>query len=192
MELEEFDADTEFEAAKPGGYYTSGVVSVVLHGVNVRSGIENKLTSVERLFLCARLHMNHSSTRRMSATPPRDMPTPRPIWRARVLPLLLAGVVPDSADAEDDAREVATASSEDRDEVVDRTVFVEECSVVEAGAEVFGFDVAPIGVKRELVTTAVLSSTDEPTRSEYSGKKSSMSCVWTPVLQLQKGPSTQQ
>lgn len=40
--------------------------------------------------------------------------------------------------------------------------------------------------------TIVFSETDDPTSSEYSGKKSWISRVFTPVVQLQFGPSAQQ
>ncbi|GAB1194025.1 hypothetical protein APSETT444_003262 [Aspergillus pseudonomiae] len=59
--------------------------------------------------------------------------------------------------------------------LVDVVDAVDEVSVVEAGADVIGVEVAPMGVNKELVTTAVLRVAGDPTRSAYRGKKSLIS-----------------
>jgi spore coat polysaccharide biosynthesis protein SpsF (cytidylyltransferase family) len=94
------------------------------------------------------------------------MPAPRPIFRLLFSPeALLPSVVSEDVD-DGDAPVVVDAGAV---EVVDAVV---EVSVVEAGADVIGVEDAPMGVNKELVTIAVLTVTEEPTRSAYGGKKS--------------------
>lgn len=109
---------------------------------------------------------------------PRGMPTPRPILvvfffevgGTTVVVGEEVGVVPEAV--------VASVVVVTVEEVVELVVVV--------------LRVAPLGVKRELVTTAVFSCTDEPTRIEYGGKKSSIFCVLVSLPQVQVGPSAQQ
>lgn len=132
----------------------------------------------------------------MIAMTPREIPTPSPIFK----PLSL----PDSDSANSgvgvtfevfawlvDATEVCAVviivgSSV---AVIDVVVLWETEAVAEAEAVL---RVAPRGVIKSLVATIVFNSKDDPTSSEYSGKKSRISWVLTPVVQLQDGPSAQQ
>lgn len=118
------------------------------------------------LFFLDRRHSIYHSIRRPIATAPTEIPTPRPIF----VPLLSPEVVCPSFVPVDEGD--GDGSDEADIDVVDVAEVVDDASVVEAGADVLGVEVAPMGVNKELVTTAVLRVTEEPTRSAYEGKKS--------------------
>ena len=121
-------------------------------------------------FLDRRHSMYHRATRPI-ATAPTEMPTPRPIF----VPLLSPETPSPSVFPVDEGN--GDGSDNVDTGLVDVVDAVDEVSVVEAGADVIGVEVAPMGVNKELVTTAVLRVAGDPTRSAYGGKKSLISCV---------------
>lgn len=141
--------------------------------------------------LLQRRCMTKRTTTRATATAPSGIPTPRPILR--LLLIVLAAVSVGSTEDVVDVNGCIAAG------VVARLVVLvpeppgaDDEVAVAVAVVVAGVRVAPSGVSNELVATFVNSATDEPTRSEYSGRKSAMCCVLTPVVQLHAGPSTQQ
>jgi hypothetical protein len=135
--------------------------------------------------------MTKRTTTRMIARTPSGIPTPRPILRLSLL--VLAAVWVGEIDDVVDVGGCIAAGVVARPVVpVPEAPGADDKVAVVVAVVVAGVRVAPSGVSNELVATVVFSATDEPTSSEYSGRKSAMCCVLTPVVQLHAGPSMQQ
>lgn len=152
-------------------------------------------------FLFHFLRTTHNTTASRIVITPREMPIPSPTFA-----VLLS---PDDSDSGLDVRLGVVVSLVDVIASVDLPILLIAPAVVAELIHVVSLvtvlcvpedvirlvpavRVAPRGVIKELVTAIVLSGTDDPTRAEYSGKKSAILCVFTFVVQLHCGPSSQQ